>query len=187
MKKFSTSDIQKWIPAVDHPALNGLRNGFPGKVSIPVALYQDDTLKFSAEVQVYGHTYSLFVPALAMVLETLRERNIELEWNAAVFTAPHKKFPRQELEADMTGATLAAYMKQYRKMDLDEAIIDSYKSLQSSRKEGLSPEEEKRLLDDSVLKLCAAVLASGVEIKSDDLKKLTPRRGFFDRLKGFKP
>lgn len=187
MKQYTPAEILKWIPAVDHPALNGLRNGLGSKVSIPVTLYQGDAVVLKADVMMYGHTYNLFGPALAMLLGEMKERGVTAEWDSVVFTAPNKKFPRADFEADMTGASLAAYMHRFRKTDLTEAIITCGREMAEGQKPGQTPEAEKAFLDDNILKLCAAVLASSVEVKSDDLKRLTPKRGFFERLKGFKP
>ena len=98
MKKYGTAELLKLIPEIDHPAFNAMRNAIPGKVSIPVTLYQDEVRTFHAEVVMFGHTWSLFAPALMLVLEELKDRKMEVAWNAVAFTSPAKKFSRSEME-----------------------------------------------------------------------------------------
>ena len=183
MKKYGTAELLKLIPEIDHPAFNAMRNAIPGKVSIPVTLYQDEVRTFHAEVVMFGHTWSLFAPALMLVLEELKDRKMEVAWNAVAFTSPAKKFSRSEME--ISEGELAGYMKQYRKMDFAAAMADAQGYLQVN--ETLSAAEIRKVMDAAALKICAVILVSSVEIKSEELKNPPRENAFLKALRRFKP
>ena len=76
-------------------------------------------------------------------------------------------------------------MKQYRKMDFAAAMADAQGYLQVN--ETLSAAEIRKVMDAAALKICAVILVSSVEIKSEELKNPPRENAFLKVLRRFKP
>lgn len=171
MTTYTPEMLRSLIPNVDHPTLNAMRNNLHNKkIDIPVCLYKDGQQVYAATVYMYGHGHSLYSAAFDATLEAAGQ----IEWDHASFHSS-KQFEKTELLADKT-PSLSGYITAYRKIGFAAAMDDVDKNL--VRMNGLPVPAAKELFEQNMLRLCAAIISTSVEVMPDCAYAPVVKSGF---------
>lgn len=167
------------LPDIDHPTINAMRNNLHNKkIDIPVKLYKDGVQVYGATAYMLGHGHSLYRAAL----DAATEHAAGIEWDQAQFHSA-KLFAKTDLlEADEK--SLSSYITAYRKIGFDAAMQDVSKNLSLAK--DLPADDKKEAFEQNMLRLCAAIISTSVEVKPDaayapvvktGLRKFLPKFG----------
>ena len=74
-------DMVRALPDVDVPLVNGLRNGACADISLPIKLFQDDTLCAAGRVTLPALTKRLYEIATFFFIRELASKGINPVWN----------------------------------------------------------------------------------------------------------
>ncbi len=166
------------IPDVDHPTLNAMRNSLRGdKISIPVRLYHNGQQVYAAQVRMIGHTHALYRAALDATLASLATRSPAIAWDEVSFHSD-KKMARADALRDE--ASLSAYIGIYRKIEPHLAIHDAIDNLATLAQQPAA-ENSRVMFEHALLRLCAAIISTSVEVAPDPAYAPSPRKGLLAR------
>ena len=173
------NDFHKLIPDVDHPTLNAMRN-FLGadKIWIPVRLYKDGQQVYAADVRMIGHTHSLYRAALDATLAGITDRKPPIEWDQVRFH--HETHYVDKADALKDEASLSAYITIYRTRSPHVALIDALENMNTVIAD--PAKADKTLFEHSLLRLCAAIISTSVEVTPDPAYAPAPRKGILQRF-----
>lgn len=171
-------DLHKLIPDVDHPTLNAMRNFVHSdKIWIPVRLFKDGQQVYGADVRMIGHTHSLYRAALDAALAGIADRKPAIEWDEVSFHSD-----KRAAKADMLRdeASLSAYVTIYRTRSPHVALIDALENMNSVIAD--PAKADKTMFEHSLLRLCAAIISTSVEVTPDPAYAPAPRKGILQRF-----
>ena len=171
MTLYSPEQLRSFVPDVDHPTLNALRNNLHNKkIDIPVRLYKDGVQVYGATALMFGHGHSLYRAALDAVIE----QATGIEWDQAQFHSS-KMFDKAAL-LDDAETSLSTYITAYRKTGFETAMQDVMQHLDHAKT--LTAIQTKEAFEQNMLKLCAAIISTSVEVKTDAAYAPVVKTGF---------
>lgn len=171
--------LRSLVPDADHPDLNAMRNSLSSpKISIPVHLLKDGREVYAADVFMFGHSQSLYQTALAIVLDDLGARKTGVDWDHVHFHNAQALRAKAATQSEVN--PLAEYIRLYRKIDLPMAVEGITKDMRALDDQA-DPAKRKSMLDQNILRLCAVLIATSVELKVNPAYTPKPK-GLLQRL-----
>ena len=178
MKQLSRQDLQTFVPDIDHPDLNSMRNFLAGdrKIDIPVRLYKDGKQVYGSTVYMIGHTRQLYKAALQATLDGIATRKPAIEWDEVSFHSD-KKFAKDDYLAHPS--PLCDYIAIYRTVDFSLAMGGVMRDMEAIIDE-TDRTKARFMFEDNIIRRCAAIIATSIEVKPDPA--FAPKRGLIQRF-----
>lgn len=179
MQNPSTAYLLTFVPDLDHPDLNAMRNFLGGKkINIPVRLYQNGEQVYAAEVHMIGHSHALYKAALDAVLDSIETRKPALQWDHVRFHSDKDVRRDDMLQARVS---ISDFISVYRRAGFALAQADVHRHLQDIKAEP-DPAKARQMLDLNIMRLCASIISTSIEVTPDPAYAPAPRKGLLQRL-----
>lgn len=169
-EKLSWDYMKAFLPDIDHPEFNALRNGDGRMVNIPVTLYKNDEPVLSAQVQMLSSARALYMPALWLLLRECAQSGVDVDWDTASFTNVDTRFSKNDL-TDWRRDPATDWMQRYNGKPLPEVaghVLDELEAL-DGKMEGA---QLKARFNDAAVHMAASFQLQAARILSEDLDAL---------------
>lgn len=163
--KQSWDEIENYLPDINHPAINMLRDGLGKTIPIQIQLQKNGQKVLDAKVNLQLSSYVAQEPALAVLLKKLEKYGLTVEWDTVSFhedgsqPMPASAFPMNQPHI--------RWIEQGIMQDFNDCM-DALDSI-SNRMLQLEPEEyAERYPKD----LAALIVGATATVISEDMERL---------------
>lgn len=170
--------VQKFLPDIDQKEVNAFANSNGRKVQIATRLYHEGKPVLNATVHFYGTQMALYEPALALLLKTLEDNKLSVEWDAVSFLNHLHVHKRGEATKDHVFTHL---IKDAATLGL-EPVLSVFHDIWRDRA-FLSKEIQDRYCAD----LCAILLGATATVTSEDIERRIFERSWHLPFTKFEP